>query len=137
VLIVFDPDRQAPACAAAKRSVTKLTRSVPLGEGGWKLTATGYVASSKIVTINRELPTLIDWSLDTELRGFSGRAVYTTPFSVARTYAGSRLVLDLGMVKGTTAEESLLVGTSPSSMIAPGRLQTATARRSSFGLGAL
>jgi beta-galactosidase/beta-glucuronidase len=72
---------------------------VPLGEGGWKLTATGYVVSSKTVTINRELPTLIDWSLDTEPRGFSGRAVYTTPFSVARTDAGSRLVLDLGNVR--------------------------------------
>jgi hypothetical protein len=97
-LLVFDPDRQAPS-AATKQTVAKLKRSVPVGEGGWKLTATGYLASSKTTTINRDLPTLIDWSLDSELRGFSGRAVYTTTFSVDRTDADSWLVLDLGNVR--------------------------------------
>lgn len=98
-LVVFDPDRTAPASAATKQSVNKLRRSEPVGEGGWKLTATGYLASSKTATIHRDLSALIDWSLDSELRGFSGRAVYTTTFSVARIGVGSRLVLDLGNVR--------------------------------------
>lgn len=98
-LIVFDPDIQAPASAATKQTVTKLKRSMPVGSGGWKLNATGYFASSKTATINRDLPTLIDWSLDSELRGLSGRAVYTTTFSVDRMDADSWLVLDLGNVR--------------------------------------
>jgi hypothetical protein len=98
-LIVFDPAMQAPASAATKQTVTKLKRSVPVGRGGWKLNATGYFASSKTTTINRDLPALIDWSLDSELRGFSGHAAYTTTFSVDRMDADIRLVLDLGNVR--------------------------------------
>jgi hypothetical protein len=98
-LIVFDPARRAPASVATKQTVRTLKRSVPVGEGGWKLTATGYLASSKTATINRDLPELIDWSLDNELRGFSGRAVYATTFSMDRMDPDSRFVLDLGNVR--------------------------------------
>jgi len=42
---------------------------------------------------------LVDWSLDSELRGMSGRGTYTTSFMVSATDAGSRFVLDLGNVK--------------------------------------
>ncbi len=98
-LIVFDPGIQAPASTGTKQNVKKLKRSMAVGTGGWKLSATGYFASSKTATINRDLPTLIDWSLDNELRGFCGRAVYTTTFSVDRMDADSRLVLDLGNVR--------------------------------------
>lgn len=98
-LIVFDPGRASPDSAAMKQNAKTLKGSVPVGEGGWKLTATGYLASSKTAAISRDLPVLIDWSLDSELRGFSGRAVYTTTFSVARMDGDSRLVLDLGNVR--------------------------------------
>jgi hypothetical protein len=98
-LIVFDPDRQAPASAITRQSDNKLKRAIPVGEGGWKLTGMGYLASNKTGTVHRDLPKLIDWSLDSELRGFSGRAVYTTSFSVDRVDAGGRLILDLGNVR--------------------------------------
>lgn len=58
-LIVFDPDRQAPASPATNPTAKQVKHSVPVGEGGWKLTATGYLASTKTVTITRDLPTLI------------------------------------------------------------------------------
>jgi hypothetical protein len=46
---------------------------------------------------------LIDWSLDPDLRGFSGRGVYSTSFQVHSEHAGSdkalRYILDLGNVR--------------------------------------
>jgi hypothetical protein len=98
-LVVFDRDIATPASAATKQTVKTLKRSEPVGDGGWKLTATGYLASSRNATIQRDLSALIDWSLDSELRGFSGCAMYTTTFTVAHMDAGSRLVLDLGNVR--------------------------------------
>ena len=96
-LIVFDPESEVAALATAKQPGT-LRRTEPIGAGGWKLTATGLVPSGKTAEIERELPMLIDWSLDSELRGFSGRGVYTTTFTVAAD-ASSRLILDLGTVR--------------------------------------
>ncbi len=98
VLIVFDPDNTSPSTVAAPVAHT-LKRREEIGAGGWKLTATGLVPSGKSSVIHRELPRLIDWSLDSELRGFSGRAVYSTTFSVPAADAGERLILDLGNVK--------------------------------------
>jgi len=55
------------------------------------------VPSGKTAEIRRALPELIDWSLDDELRGFSGRGVCTTTYTVAD--ASSRSNLDLGTVR--------------------------------------
>jgi hypothetical protein len=57
------------------------------------------VASGKTATIQRDFPALVDWSLDDELRGFSGRGVYTTTFMLPATSSGSRFILDLGTVR--------------------------------------
>ena len=95
-LIVFDPE--GGSAAAAAELPGRLKRMEPIGAGGWKLAATGMMPSGKTETIERELPELVDWSLDGELRGFSGRGVYATTFSVAAE-AGGRLVLDLGTVR--------------------------------------
>jgi len=95
-LIVFDPEG-GPTAAAAKQPGT-MKRIEPVGAGGWKLAATGLVPSGKTAEIHRDLPVLVDWSLDGELRGFSGRGVYTTSFTVAAD-TGSRLILDLGDVR--------------------------------------
>lgn len=97
-LIVFDPDGMAPAAHAASKENTPL-RTVEIGTGGWELTATGFVPSGENSVISRRLPTLLDWSLDTELRGFSGRGVYVASFKVEATDARKRLILDLGDVK--------------------------------------
>ena len=96
-LIIFDPHGASSAITApATRS---LKRSEEIGSGGWKLTATGFVSSGKAASIRRDLPILIDWSLDRELRGFSGRGDYSTTFTLHRADAGGRIILDLGNVR--------------------------------------
>ena len=97
-LIVFDPDGAVPSAIAA-RAARGLKRLEEIGSDGWKLIATGLVSSGKTATIRRDLPALIDWSLDRELRGFSGRGVYSTTFIAHRANAGERLILNLGNVR--------------------------------------
>jgi hypothetical protein len=97
-LIVFDPAGSAPPAIAAS-TARSLKRTDQIGVGGWKLVATGPTASGKTTVIRRDLPVLIDWSLDSELRGFSGRGIYTTNFTVSVADADRRLILDLGNVK--------------------------------------
>jgi hypothetical protein len=96
-LIVFDPDGKPSASSVP--TARRLKRTEAIGAGGWKLTATGLVPSGKTAVIRRDMPQLIDWSLDNELRGFSRTGVYTTTFGVSGADAGSRLVLDLGNVR--------------------------------------
>ncbi len=95
-LIVFDP--AGPALPVAELLSERAKRAEPVA-GGWQFTATGLVQSGKTAVLRRDLPELIDWSLDSELRGFSGRAVYKTEFTVRPDDAGSRMVLDLGIVR--------------------------------------
>ena len=97
-LIVFDAAGSAPP-AIATPTARILKRTEEIGTGGWKLTATGLVPSGGTAVIRRDLPMLIDWSLDSELRGLSGRGVYSTTFTVSGADAGRRLILDLGNVK--------------------------------------
>ncbi len=102
-LIVFDPaNRQSPAAAPAPAPVTMYSEAV--GDGGWELAVTGLVPSGKTDTIRRKLSTLIDWSLDSDLRGFSGRGTYSTSFHIDPKRAGNdskapRYILDLGNVR--------------------------------------
>lgn len=96
-LIVFDPENKAAAGRAPASE--KLVRLEEIGTAGWELAATGLAPSGKTAVVHRALPRLIDWSLDDELRGLSGRGVYTTGFTVAAGDAGRRLILDLGDVK--------------------------------------
>lgn len=97
-LIVFDPHGLAPGAPAAAKKQTPL-QIAEIGTDGWKLTATGLVPSGKAAAIHRDLPALIDWSLDSQLRGFSGRGVYGTTFTLATPDTHKRLILDLGTVK--------------------------------------
>jgi hypothetical protein len=97
-LIVFDPDGTAPSSVVGS-AARSLKRTEEIGAGGWKLTATGLGPSGETAAIRRDLPTLIDWSLSSELRGLSGRGIYTTTLTISAADAGSRLILDLGNVK--------------------------------------
>ncbi|MGH9344656.1 MAG: glycosyl hydrolase [Terriglobia bacterium] len=97
-LIVFNPSGTPPS-ETVGASEPKLKRMEPVGAGGWKLIATGLVPSGKTAVIKRDLPVLIDWSLDSELRGFTGRGTYTTSFTISKTAINGRLILDLGNVK--------------------------------------
>jgi len=97
-LIVFGPDSTAPS-AVADTNARALKHAQAIGSDGWKLTTTGMFPSGKTETIRRVLQSLIDWSLDSELRGFSGRGSYLTTFTVSAADADSRHILDLGNVK--------------------------------------
>jgi hypothetical protein len=96
VLIVFDP--AGARLPAAKLLPERAARTEQIA-GSWQFTAAGLVQSGKSAVLRRDLPELIDWSLDSELRGFSGRGVYKTNFTVSPADAGSRKVLDLGIVR--------------------------------------
>jgi hypothetical protein len=97
-LIIFDSEGSSPAAVVASKAPS-MKRTEAIGAAGWKLVATGLVPSGKTETIKRELPALIDWSLDSELRGFSGRGVYSTTFASPNANSGGRTVLDLGNVR--------------------------------------
>jgi len=97
-LMIFDSDPSARPSNTVPRQLT-LKRSEPIGTAGWKLVATGLGPSGKTATVQRELPELIDWSLDSELRGISGRGVYTANFTSPPAGLGERVILDLGDVR--------------------------------------
>jgi hypothetical protein len=97
-LIVFDPDvKMAPRPDAP--SPRNLLHTLDLGAEGWKLTATGLAPSGNSAVVQRDLPALIDWSLDPLLRGMSGKGSYSTSFSIPDKIAGNRIILDLGEVR--------------------------------------
>jgi len=97
-LIAFDPDRAAKSTTAPP-AARKLKRTEEIGATGWKLTTVDLNPSGKSAPIHRDLPILIDWSLDNQLRGLSGRGTYTTTFTLSAADAAMRLILDLGNVK--------------------------------------
>jgi alpha-L-rhamnosidase/Carboxypeptidase regulatory-like domain len=97
-LIVLDREGGGAVNVMAANFAQKFKREEPVCAGGGKLTATGLMPSGETAEIRRDLPMLIDWSLDSELRGFSVRAVYRITFDVSATDVGNRLVLDLGNV---------------------------------------
>ena len=98
VLIVFSPEQNgsSPAMQLSQRTLVK---TQVLGKNGWNLTATGITPASESSNIRRMLPLLIDWSLDEELRGFSGRGIYTTNFTIAEGLRENRIILNLGDVR--------------------------------------
>ena len=97
-LIVFDSDATSRP-AETIQPPRALKRTEPIDDGGWSLVATGLGPSGKMIEVHRDLPLLIDWSLDSELRGISGRGVYKTKFTNPSDNAGGRLILDLGDVR--------------------------------------
>jgi len=101
-LIVFDPDNTPPEPGVAPALLSSI-RTEEIGAGGWKFTGTGLVPSGKTATIHRDFSVLVDWSLDSELRGFSGRGTYSTTFTTSALAAGTRLILDLGNVRDVAA----------------------------------
>ncbi|HXS11145.1 MAG TPA: glycosyl hydrolase [Acidobacteriaceae bacterium] len=97
-LIVFSPEQNVSPGVKQVFPGT-LVRTEKLGTTGWNLAATGTTPAGEHTTIRRTLPLLVDWSLDEELRGFSGRGVYTTNFTVPAGFRESRIILDLGDVR--------------------------------------
>jgi alpha-L-rhamnosidase len=122
-LIVFDPDIATGAAAAAPAART-LKRTIVIGDDGWKLSAKGLVPTGATATIERKLPALIDWSLDRELRGFSGRGVYSTAFTLPAEDAAKPLTLDLGEVRDV-AEVSINGRHAATLLLRPYRVEIA------------
>ena len=99
-LIVFDASHPAAASPAAPPA-SRMLRSIAVGGAGWDLTATSIDRTGqdgKPATLHRNLPQLIDFSLDAELRSFSGKAVYRTTVTLSPQDIQNRLLLDLGAV---------------------------------------
>ena len=97
-LIVFSREQNGSA-PAPQLSLRTLVRTQVLGKNGWNLTATGIARTGDNTNIHRTLPLLIDWSLDEELRQFSGRGTYTTNFTVPEGFRENRIILNLGDVR--------------------------------------
>jgi glycosyl hydrolase family 106( putative alpha-L-rhamnosidase) len=97
-LIVFDASA-SPHPVNVVPVAQRLNRTEEIGAAGWTLVVTGLDPSGKTAVIHRNLASLVDWSLDHELRGISGRGVYSTAFTVSPTDAGKSFLLDLGSVK--------------------------------------
>ena len=99
-LLVFDPDdRHSPASAPIEPGMAGgVTKAI---NGPWRFSATGHVVDGSEQHVARQLPQLIDWASDPELKGFSGRGTYTTMVQMAASeLAGARQVtLDLGTVR--------------------------------------
>ena len=77
-LIVFDPDGTTTP-ASAGPTPRRLKHTEEIGAGGW--------------------------SLDSELRGFSGRGICSTKFTMSTADVGKRLTLDLGNVRDVAEVE--------------------------------
>lgn len=97
-LVVFSPEQNG-AAAMTQFSQRTLVRTQELRTNGWNLTAMGITSAGDSVNIRRTLPFLIDWSLDDELRGFSGRGIYATSFTVPGGFRENRIILNLGDVR--------------------------------------
>lgn len=98
-LIAFSPNsaqRPSPAKASSSAEIVRLQE---VGTNGWSLVATESLPEHGSRTIRRNLPLLIDWSLDPDLRSFSGRGVYTTSFTVPSDLHDGRVTLNLGDVR--------------------------------------
>jgi hypothetical protein len=99
-LLVFDPDakpvQSAPIADSSQPSV-----QLTIGENGWKFHGVGIGPASKPETVDMELPHLVDWSTNSQLKNFSGRGEYTTTFNVPADFLAThpRILLDLGEVK--------------------------------------
>ncbi|HEX5283398.1 MAG TPA: glycosyl hydrolase [Bryocella sp.] len=97
-LIAFSPNSPQRPPLARQTSANEIAKVEEVGTNGWNLVATETLPENSR-TVRRTLPLLIDWSLDADLRSFSGRGVYTTSFTIPSTPPGSRIVLDLGDVR--------------------------------------
>ena len=98
-LIAFSPDSAQRPFPAKASSSTEIVRLQAIGTTGWTLVATESLPEHGSRTIRRTLPLLIDWSLDPDLRSFSGRGVYSTSFTVPSDLHDAGVTLDLGDVR--------------------------------------
>jgi hypothetical protein len=94
-LIVFTPQATTSEVVPAVMSQVSETS---VGDGGWKLHATGMTSGGKQVTYDRSLKALESWTFDTELKALAGHGTYTTTFTAPKLAAGQHLVLALGSV---------------------------------------
>lgn len=96
-LLVFDPsDQREPTGELEAGPSTELPVSGP-----WDFHAAGHVISGSGATFSLELPQLIDWAKDQQLKGFSGRATYVTHINIPpeSIEKAKRISLNLGEVR--------------------------------------
>ncbi len=100
-LLVFDPAVKSTIETAKVATPTQPVTYLAVGRNGWKFHGVGIGPGSQPETIQMEMPTLIDWTLEDSLKSFSGRGQYTTTFTVPSSIFDyhHRIILDLGDVK--------------------------------------
>lgn len=94
-MIVFTPQ---PTTSVQEAPELRMERAMPVGDAGWKLTATGMTSDGKTATYTRAMTTLQSWVFDDELKALAGHGVYTTTFDAPELKPGEHLVLSLGNV---------------------------------------
>lgn len=101
VLLVFDPSGNPTGIPVKMSPPTPPSVQIAVGQNGWKFHGVGMGPGSHPETINMELPNLEDWTMNDQLKNFSGRGQYTTTFTVPANLLSShhRILLDLGDVK--------------------------------------
>jgi hypothetical protein len=97
-LIIFS-QKSLKGSAIELPTSSTIAHTVEIGASGWRFSASGMVGTNSAAKFSREKIALMDWSLDSELSGFSGRGTYSTTFTMSKIEKGSRLLLDLGDVR--------------------------------------
>jgi hypothetical protein len=93
-LVAFTAARGAP------RAIWQQTRQQEVGSTGWSVEAAGNSEKGAGVTLHVNMPRLVDWLEQPELRTFSGNATYTTHVTLAAgDLRSGRILLDLGNVE--------------------------------------
>lgn len=122
VLLVFDPDGKSIGKPLDASAPAQQEAQVAVGENGWDFHGVGIGPGSKPEVIDMKMPSLEDWTMTDRLKNFSGRAQYTTTFTVPASFLGShrRLVLDLGDV-GDAAQITINGKAGPQLLMQPYR----------------
>lgn len=122
VLLVFDPDGTPAGDPIDMSAPTETATQIVVGQNGWKFHGIGIGPGSQPETVDMELQNLTDWTLNDQLKNFSGRGQYTTTVEVPDNFVGPdrRIVLDLGDV-GNVAEISVNDKALPALLLRPYR----------------
>jgi hypothetical protein len=98
-LYAFDSTRRLRADVPLEH--TEVVKQQSVGETGWSVDAKGDSEKGVGIEVHLKLDRLVDWLNNTDLRTFSGVAVYTTHLTVAASdlKASSHILIDLGEVK--------------------------------------
>lgn len=120
VLLVFDPSAKPTTPPVDISALAQPEHQTLIGESGWDFHGVGLGPGSHPEAIDMKLSSLEDWTMNDQLKNFSGRGQYTTTFNVPQSLLEShhRIVLDLGDV-GDVAQISINGTHGPNLLLKP------------------